>query len=207
MKLDDLRFITQENIDEAHINIISADMYAEAREFNIHMNRMRHKKWLFLADFWGMFTMNLVVIPITVLFSIANESTMLFAMNAPWWTAFLLPPVFWTMYGWFIFYRRVYDWRASLIFSLVMIPAGYAFIISTAANTAITKILNKLDAELRDEICYPYFVELRLTFIRPEKEEEQNNSPYSTYLPPPEDDSCFLSNCDITTITENNGGQ
>ena len=205
MKLADLRYITQENIDEAHINITSAEMYAEAREFNIHMLRMRRKQWLFLADYWGMFILNFISVPIVALLSMASESTMLISMNAPWWSAFLFPPVFWALYAWFIFYRRVYDWRASLIFSMVMIPAGYAFFITVIGNAVITKIISKLDTELKDEVCYPEFVELRLTFIRPEQEEERHKEdPYSTYLPPPEDDSGFLFNSDISTITDKN---
>ena len=54
MKLSDLKYITQQDIDESHINITSADMYRECREYNSHALAMRRRKWRFLRDFYGM---------------------------------------------------------------------------------------------------------------------------------------------------------
>ena len=35
MNMSDLRHITQENIDDAYVNVTSAEMCAEVREYNI----------------------------------------------------------------------------------------------------------------------------------------------------------------------------
>jgi len=205
MKLSDLRYITQENIDEAHINITSPDMYTEAREYNIHMLRMRRRKFMLLCDFWGMFGMNLLLIPIILLFSLNYNTTLLKLAGAPLALSFVLPFVFWGLYGYFLFYRKLLDWRVTLLISALLIPAGLLFAVTTAVNTFITWYMRRTKTQIEEDVGYPEFVELSTTFIRDEVEEQMET--YSkTYIKPSEDDGSFLFNNDIAGITAEDTG-
>ena len=64
MKLSDLRYITQQDIDESHINITSAEMYKEFQDYNSHMLRMQQRKVRFWVDFYGMMAVDLLLIPV-----------------------------------------------------------------------------------------------------------------------------------------------
>ena len=201
MDLSDLRYITQENIDEAHINVTSPDMYAEAREYNIHMLRMRRKKFVLLCDFWGMLFMNLLLMPIMLLYSLELPFTLLMRAGAPLWLHFVLPVVFWVLYGYFILFRRLLDWRVTLLISALMIPAGILFTVTAGANTFITWYMRKTKSQIEADVGYPAFTELRTTYIREETEKQQ--SLYAkAYVKPPEDDASLLFNNDISGIKE-----
>ncbi|MBR4626832.1 MAG: hypothetical protein IKO47_03905 [Ruminococcus sp.] len=197
MKLSDLRYITQENIDEAHINITSPDMYTEVREYNINMLRMRRKKYIFLCDFWAMLVLNLLIVPVLVLYSLDLPLTLLRMAEAPLWLHFVLPLVFWGMFGYFWLYRRLTDWRVMLVISAVMIPDGILFVITTAANTFITWYMRKTDEQIKADVGFPEFVELKTTYIR-EEVEEQMSVYAKSYIKPPEDDDSLLFNNDIS---------
>jgi len=205
MKLSDLRYITQDNIDEAHINITSPDMYTEVREYNIHMLRMRRKQFVLLCDFWGMFFLNLCLIPIILLFSLDYKTTLLRIAGAPLALSFILPVVFWLLYGYFIFYRKLLDWRVTLLISALLIPAGILFAVTAAVNTFITWYMRKTKTEIESDVGYPGFVELQTSFIR-EEVEEQMETYATTYIKPPEDEGSFLFNNDISGISKDDAG-
>ena len=201
MQLSDLRYITQEDLDDAHINITSAEMFEEARLYNIHMHRMQRKKWLFYVDFWGMFLLNLVMVPMIAAFSLANETALIIKLGLPMVVFLLLPLLFAIVYSCVILYRKLFEWWIMLIATLLMLPAGYAYIILALANSFITFIIRNTDEQLKAELGYPHFVELRVTYIRKEDVEEQKKAdPYSTYVKPPEDDGGFLFNSGIDDI-------
>ena len=201
MDLSDLRYITQDNIDEAHINITSPDMYAEAREYNIHMLRMRRKKFILLCDFWGMFLMNLLLMPVILLYSLELPFTLLMSAGAPLWLHFVLPIVFWLLYAYFIFFRKMLDWRVTLLISALMIPAGILFAVTAGVNTFITWYMRKTKTQIENDVGYPEFTELRTTYIREETEKQQ--SLYAKgYVKPSEDDGSLLFNNDISGIND-----
>ena len=201
MKLSDLRYITQENIDEAYINVTSPEMYAEVRDFNIHMLRMRRKRALFLADYWGMFMMNAGLVPVIVMYSLTFDNTPLLRMNAPLWVNFVLPLIFWALYAYIIFFRKIFEWGIMLGVSLILVPAGLMFLINAGANSIITFFLRRIDEDINTEAGYPGFVELRASYIRKEVREQMDV--YSTtYVKPPENED-FLFDSDISSLTGN----
>jgi hypothetical protein len=206
MLLSELKYITQEHIDEAHINITSPEMYAEARDFNTHMLRMRRKRVLFLTDYWLMlgFTFLSFLAGQVIGWFRRPEELCGFLME-PWIVSTLITWMFIFLFCYFIIYRKMYNWKAGLLISLIPVPVTYIFLITAAANAVILRMIDKTDRSIRDEAGYPHFVELRLTYIRPEQEEEERKeNPYSTYIKPPEDGSGFLfdSGADVFSAAE-----
>ncbi len=186
MKIEDLKFITPLDINEAHLNITSAEMYEEAKNFNRHMYLMRCKRWKFLRDFWGITILNVLMIAIGAVSATSSYTSLLFFLTGgrgPWGMATggnvvvtLAPLALYTvMYVYFILIRRFYNWKMILPMSLVIVPVNYCFIVLMIFNVWLVIAMNKVDSEIKGEVGYPHFVELTLSYIRDEENAEEGD--------------------------------
>ena len=62
MTINDLKYITPLDIQAAHLNVTSAEMYDEAKKFNQHMYDMQVKRRRFLCDKWGIVILNVIML-------------------------------------------------------------------------------------------------------------------------------------------------
>ena len=177
MKLSDLKYITQQNIDESHINITSADMYLECKEYNAHALKMRRRKWRFLADFYGMMLVDLVLLPVLTLFTGKYTQPMEPITDPAMAVVSLLFIVlFMALYVGIVVVKRNYSWLLCLCYSLLIVffrAWWWMYIVSgifVIGNCFLAGAMKKVDDTLREQPGYPGFTELIPSFIRDGKE-------------------------------------
>ncbi len=170
MKLSDLRYITQENINEAYINVTSADMYKEAQVFNTHMFDMHRLYWRFRIQSWAVVLISLILVPLlTVLYGRDSDLTQVTVLTAFFWLNFAIAALYIFCFCFFVLYKKLYDWRICMLYSAVTflnresIYGILASLILLVTICALLFIMNKIDVRLKDEVGYPYFVQLRIT--------------------------------------------
>ena len=111
MKLSDLRYITQKDIDESHINITSAEMYKEFQDYNSHMLRMQQRKVRFLVDFYGMMAVDLLLIPVLcILTGKYTQITEPISDNVMFIVSTLLIGLFMAAYVFFVLIKKIFKW-------------------------------------------------------------------------------------------------
>ena len=214
----ELKYITQNNIDESHINITSAEMYTEFKEYNQRMLDMQKKRWRFLRDFWGLWIMNAILLPIgviTVLMLMQNGS-LIYAACGMFLPCVLLAAIYLFLMIYFIGIRKLYSFKAGLLISAILIPVNITFISLAVANAAVIYFMEKEDSSIRNETGYPHFAQLVGSFKSFVKDGEvfgiEGESVYGTdikadYVVPedpfakyrikPEDDMGMLADNDI----------
>lgn len=211
----ELKYITQENIDEAHINITSAEMYTEFREYNRRMLGMQMKRRRFLRDFWIMTIMNVILIPIGVMF--ANLSP-LYKISGIMMLNVMIALISLFLLVYFVVIRKVYNWKIVLAASLLLIPVCVGLIPLAAANPVLIYFMEKIDSGIRNETGYPHFVQLSgsyKSFVKDgevysvdegtvwgagnntENESNEPEDPFAKYRIKPEDDMGMLADNDI----------
>ncbi len=175
MTLSDLKYITQQNIDESCITAESAAVYAEADKYNLHMARMRVKRRIFLFDFLvmvmadlGFTCFGLVPIlwsdfdgfagPKRFLFS----GSLMYKLTGNVFSALIPWVIFLFAFSYFIIKRRLYKWQLGLLFAVLLIPASFIYLIPSAANILMLYLMEKTDIQIRDEIGYPHFIPLTI---------------------------------------------
>ncbi len=216
----ELKYITQDNIDESHINITSAEMYAEFKEYNQRMLDMQKKRWRFLRDFWGLWIMNDKLLPIgviTVLMLMQNGS-LIYAACGMFLPCVLLAAIYLFLMIYFIGIRKLYSFKAGLLISAILIPVNITFISLAAANAAVIYFMEKEDSSIRNEKGYPHFAQLVGSFksfvkdgevygvgegvvygagLQSESAEQVPEDPFEKYRIRPEDDMGMLADNDI----------
>lgn len=233
MTLSDLKYITPIDIQNAYLNITSSDMYAEAKKFNKHMYDMQRKRWRFLRDFWSMILLNVFMLALGAATSASSYTSLLFratggrgpfgmAVGGNMLVTVAPAAVYTVLFVWLILIRRTYDWRLILAMSAVLVPVNYAFIALAIANVILIRLMDRTDNEIKDEIGYPHFVELTLSYIRDEEgaedgdmdrfedgeksddlESERKENPFDKYRTYRQDDEGgLLRDNDITNIAK-----
>lgn len=229
MKLSDLKYITQQDIDESHINITSADMYRECREYNSHALAMRRRKWRFLRDFYGMMLVDLILLPFLTI--LTGKYTLPMApITDPAMSVISLVFIaaFMVMYVIVVAVKRNYNWLICLGYSLLILffrNWWWMYIVSggfIALNCFLVRAIKKEDDLLKEQPGYPGFAELVPSFIRDGKEfdgldemmkfedsEESDDlvhkedappvNPFDKYRIKPEEDQGLLRDTDINT--------
>lgn len=221
----ELKYITQDNIDESHINITSAEMYTEFKEYNQRMLDMQKKRWRFLRDFWGLWIMNAILLPIgviTVLMLMQNGS-LIYAACGMFLPCVLLAAIYLFLMIYFIGIRKLYSFKAGLLISAILIPINLAFIALAAANAAVIYFMEKEDSSIRNETGYPHFAQLVGSFksfvkdgevygveegvvygagLQSESAEQVPEDPFAKYRIKPEDDLGMLADNDINDNKE-----
>ena len=216
----ELKYITQDNIDESHINITSAEMYTEFKEYNQRMLDMQKRRWRFLRDFWGLWLMNAILLPIgviTVLMLMQNGS-LIYAACGMFLPCVLLAAIYLFLMIYFIGIRKLYSFKAGLLISAILIPVNITFISLAVANAAVIYFMEKEDSSIRNETGYPHFAQLVGSFksfvkdgevygvgdgvvygagLQSESAEQVPEDPFAKYRIKPEDDMGMLADNDI----------
>lgn len=219
----ELKFITQDNIDESHINITSAEMYTEFKEYNQHMLDMQKKRWRFLRDFWGLWLMNVILLPIGLLSVMAWKGSLIYMASGMFFPCVILAVIYIFLLVYFIGIRKIYSWKTGLAISCILIPVTVSFIALAAANAVIIYFMEKEDSSIKDEIGYPHFAQLIGSFksfvkdgevygvgegviygagLQSESAEQVPEDPFAKYRIKPEDDMGMLADNDINDNKE-----
>lgn len=218
----ELKYITQENIDEAHVNITSAEMYGEFKEYNAKMLRMQKKRCRFLRDFWALWIMNLILVPFIFLLTTVEIGSPLLKLSGgimPVCVAVVIVSEALLVY--LVGIRKLYKWIIGLFVTMLMMPANLCYGMLAAANAVVIFLMNKIDSSIRNETGYPHFVQLRGSYKSFVKDGEvfgiEGESVYGTdikadYVVPedpfakyrirPEDDMGMLADNDINNNKE-----
>lgn len=227
MTIEDLKYVTPLDIQNAHINVTSAEMYAEAKEVNTHMYAMQSRRVKFLRDFWSLLGMNVAILVLAVLTGLDSHFSLIFKLTGGVCSVggnvylTLLPLLFYTVgYAYFILIRKVYNSWIMLIFAAMLVPMNYICIILVIADTVIVHFMGKIDDEIKNEVGYPHFAELHISTLREGKGAEEGDmdkfedgdksldlegaeqekppaDPYAKYRIKPEDDLGLLRDNDI----------
>ena len=216
----ELKYITQKNIDESHINITSAEMYTEFKEYNQRMLDMQKRRWRFLRDFWALWLMNAILLPIgviTVLMLMQNGS-LIYAACGMFLPCVLLAAIYLFLMIYFIGIRKLYSFKAGLLISAILIPVNITFISLAAANAVVIYFMEKEDSGIRNETGYPHFAQLVGSFksfvkdgevygvgdgvvygagLQSESAEQVPEDSFAKYRIRPEDDMGMLADNDI----------
>ena len=209
----ELKYITQENIDEAHVNITSAEMYKEFKEYNQRMLDMQKKRRRFLRDFWIMVITNIILIPIGVVF--VNISP-LYKISGTIILNLMLTLISLFILVYFVIIRKVYNWKIGLASSLMLIPVCVGLIPLAVANPILINLMEKTDSSIRNETGYPHFVQLSgsyKSFVKDGEvysvnegtvygseltgQKDEPEDPFAKYRIRPEDDMGMLADNDI----------
>ncbi|MCR5599482.1 MAG: hypothetical protein K6G33_01875 [Ruminococcus sp.] len=215
----ELKYITRENIDEAHVNITSAEIYTEFKEYNQLMLDMQKKRRRFLRDFWLMIAANIVLIPIGMVF--VNLSP-LYKVSGTIIPNIILMLISLLLLVYFVIIRKVYNWKIVLAVSLILVPVCVGLIPLAVANPILINLMEKTDSSIRDETGYPHFVQLSgsyKSFVKDgevygidkgavygaglKNESDEPEDPFAKYRIKPEDDMGMLADNDITRSNEN----
>ena len=209
----ELKYITQENIDEAHVNITSAEMYKEFKEYNQRMLDMQVKRRRFLSDFWIMVAANVILIPIGVVF---GNISPLYKISGTIIPNIMLMLISMILLVYFVIVRKVYNWKIGLAVSLMLIPVCVGLIPLAVANPILLNLMEKIDSSIRNETGYPHFVQLSgsyKSFVKDgevysvnegtvygselKEQEDEPEDPFAKYRIRPEDDMGMLADNDI----------
>ena len=78
MTINDLKYITPLDIQAAHLNVTSAEMYDEAKKFNQHMYDMQVKRRRFLCDKWGIVILNVIMLALAYYTAASSYTSLIF---------------------------------------------------------------------------------------------------------------------------------
>lgn len=216
----ELKYITQKNIDECHINITSADMYVEFKEYNQRMLDMQKRRRRFLRDCWGLWLVNLVALSAGLISAVLMSSkSVMFLL------CILLAAVYLFFMVNYIGIRKIYSWKTGLVISvtglalsLILIPMIIPFLALVIANPVLIHLMEKEDSSIRNETGYPHFTQLVGSFksfvkdgevygvgdgvvygagLQSESAEQVPEDPFAKYRIRPENDMGMLADNDI----------
>lgn len=218
----ELKYITQENIDDSHVNITSAEIYKEFQEYNGLMLRMQKKRYKFLFDYWLLWGMNAVLVPLIMYVPLIPKFSTILHMDStsvlPYLLILLASMILLVLV---VGIRRNYSWKLGFIITAIMLPVSPFYIFLAIANAAVIYIMEKTDSEMRYETGYPHFVQLSGSYKSFVKEGEvfgiENEgiyatslksdnvvpeAPFAKYRIRPEDDMGMLADNDINNDKE-----
>ena len=218
----ELKYITQDNIDDAHVNITSAEMYKEFKEYNQKMLDMQKKRHRFLRDFWALWAMNLVLAPAILFVSYLGGFSPLLKVNGRlMWLCAVVVLLCEALLVYIVGIRKIYSFKAGLLITLIMIPASIFYICLAVANALVLYIMENIDSGIKNETGYPHFVQLSGSYKSIVKDGEVfgiesegvyatgmkadyvvPEDPFAKYRIKPEDDMGMLADNDISNIKE-----
>lgn len=208
MKLSELKYITQDNIDESYINVTSAEMFAETQTYNTEALRLLRKRYQFLRDFWGLVLLNAVA-SFFGFFAISRSNSLLYRLcGERVGPCFLVTAAFILVFGYFIFYRKYYNWKVGLLITMILlVPVNSCTAVCVAANAVLLHFMEKIDNEIKDQAGYPYFSQLVTSYIRDEEnadegvmDEPEPKYSFDKYRIKPDVDMGMLADSDIGEI-------
>ncbi|WP_303838002.1 hypothetical protein [Ruminococcus flavefaciens] len=217
----ELKYITQENIDDSHINITSAEMYGEFKKYNQKMLDMSKIRWRFLRDFWGMWIMNAIIVPFIFILTYFRVLSPIIWYGGSTRLCLAVVIISEALLVYLVGIRKMYSWIMGFLVTLLMLPANLCYVMLAVANAVIIYVMGRIDYSIRDETGYPHFVQLRGSYKSFVKDGEvfgiEGESVYGTdikadYVVPedpfakyrirPEDDMGMLADNDINNNKE-----
>ena len=218
----ELKYITQKNIDDSHINITSAEMYSEFKKYNQKMVIMSKTRHRFLRDFWALWIMDLILVPLIFLLTSVGICSPLLKLSGgimPVCVAVVLVSEALLVY--LVGIRKLYKWGMGLFVTMLMMPANLCYGMLAVANAVVIYFMGRIDDSIKGETGYPHFVQLRGSYKSFVKDGEvfgiEGESVYGTdmksdYVVPddpfakyrirPEDDMGMLADNDINNNKE-----
>lgn len=205
VKLSDLKYVTQENIDSAAVNVTSAAMYAEVHDLNDHFHEMQKKRHLYLGELWG----TISILFSTLFFAMldflrytpqeveecGSMPSILLHMSRNFWFCMLLVIVLAIMTVYFIYIRKFFDWKLALALMLILSAVHIIFLIPVIFLPIVINIMKKFYDSMKDDVGYPHFVILTASYIRDEENAEDgvmDKISFDDFKIKPEDDEGFL---------------
>lgn len=209
VKLSDLKYVTQENIDSATVNITSADMYAEVHELNDHFCEMQKKRHFFLSELWGtvsLLSATLIGAMLDFLMYTPQKvekcglvPSILLYISHNVWLCMGTVIVLTAMSIYLIYICKVLDWKLALLLMLMLSAVHVMFLLPVFFMPLIINIMKKLDDSIKGDIGYPHFVMLTASYIRDEEnaedgvmDEPECKISFDDFRIKPEDDEGFL---------------
>ncbi len=180
----ELRYITQEDIEACHVNVTSADMFREAREYNIYMHDMRQKKLRTTVAYFAVIIFNFIFIA-GVFFVSRNIGVPMLMRSAEFSTLaiirLILLAAYIVLFIYLVIKRKVFSYKLTAIMTLPLVFCDLRFTVLLIMNTLVFHLLEKETQEQQNTAGYPGFADLRITYIREDEtnEAEKVEEPYS----------------------------
>ena len=162
------KYITQDIIDAGGINVTSAEMFAEAREYNIEAVRNYTKKrrnhWFIAIWSLGQLVLSLVI---GIMLVVNNQLEQMFtSTTTPTWRILLRLFGFLAYMGvfaYFVIIRRDPRPHVMLLSTLPILIADWRFAGVAAFNFLVGWLHEKTEDQLREKCGYPKFSRLIVT--------------------------------------------
>lgn len=209
VKLSDLKYVTQENIDSASVNVTSAAMYAEVHDLNDHFHEMQKKRRLFFGELWG----TISILFITLFYAVpdllkytpqeveecGSMPSILLYISQNVWLCIVSAIVLASITVYFICIRKIFDWKLALVLMLILSAVHIIFLIPVIFLPIVINIMKKFYDSMKDDVGYPRFVILTASYIRDEEnaedgvmDEPECKISFDDFRIKPEDDEGFL---------------
>ena len=222
----ELKYITQDNIDGAHLNITSAEMYTEFQEYNGLMLRMQKIRYRFLRDFWALWIMNGILVPVILFFTMLEKfSPLIWFGSGMKWLCLAIVVIAELLLIYLIGIRKCYSWKLGFLITAIMMPANIFYVLLAVGNAVVIFVMDRIDSSIRNEKGYPHFTQLHGSYKSMVKDGEvfgiEGESVYATglksdnvvpedpfakYRIRPEDDMGMLADTDISDLRSNENG-
>lgn len=177
ISIDELDYITEENIQTQSINITSDKMYTEVHDFNDHMFEMQKKREIYVRDFWKVLIFNiaafLAIYAFTFTFGsfefIVSEKLSLcykISQNIPFCLIYLT--IIYLLFFIVVFLKKKYEKKYFLSIMLLAVPVNFCTIAPIIFNIYFFKILKSHHDAIKYDAGYPYFLPINMTFYNEE---------------------------------------
>ena len=199
ISLDELDYITIENISSNSINITSDKMYKEVHDFNDHMLEMQKKREVYVHDFWVGFFFNVVALIAVILFTYAFDSfdfihgeklSLVYATTRSVLVCLIGVVLGYAMYFYFIFYKKLFYLKLSTALMIFTALFNFVNLVPLVINLILIKILRNSHNAIKGDAGYPYFIPLTMTFLAYEEENKKikpiNDYRFSDYKVSPD---------------------
>ncbi|MBR3970340.1 MAG: hypothetical protein IKJ87_04605 [Ruminococcus sp.] len=194
IRLDELEYITADDISNAHINITSDKMYKEAHDFNDHMIEMQKKREVYVKDLYGTLFFNLIMSVIVYVFTlfmdmdeilmipnqILPKLSMLYLASGKVWICLLLLFIVEIIFYYLVFFKKNYNPLVGAVILMIGVFVNMLMILPIIVNIFILKIVRDAHDAIKGDAGYPYFVPLNMTYFR-EDDDDKNTKAMEDY--------------------------
>lgn len=182
---DDLDYITDEHVYNHGINITSDKMYKEAHDFNDHMFEMQKKREIYVRDLWKVLIFNIVMAILLILHTLLFESldfidsekiSLVYKISHSSYPCMILLLIIFLIFTLVVFIKKNYEQRYAAGILLLAVPINLVTLVLILFNIILLKPLKKHHDAIKNDVGYPYFIPLELTFFNEEVMEKAKKS-------------------------------
>ena len=128
MQLSELKYITQDIIDESTINVTSSEMFAEVDAYNANVNAMRHYRQEFLYYYSVLIIMNFLSVFIGVFVESSSDFmdkihfhnfSLMYNLTGNVIYPMILIAILSFLFFFLVIYKKIYDWRLGVLYALL----------------------------------------------------------------------------------------